>query len=276
MKIDAHHHFWKYDPQTYSWMNDQMEILKKDYLPENLKDNILATDIEGVISVQADQSLRETEDLLTYAEAHNFILGVVGWLPLADSNVEKIMESYADQSLLKGIRHVVQDEPNNQFILGKEFNQGVSLIKKFNWIYDILIFERQLGPTIQFVDQHPHQVFVLDHIAKPRIGDAMMEPWKSQMYELAKRENVSCKLSGIATEAKWKEWREDDLTPYMEIALDAFGPNRMMFGSDWPVARLAIEYSTWVDLCRRFISSLSVDEQALIEGSVAEQIYGLN
>jgi L-fuconolactonase len=276
MKIDAHHHFWKYDPQTYSWMNDQMEILKKDYLPENLKDNILATDIDGVISVQADQSLRETDDLLTYAEAHNFILGVVGWLPLADSNVEKIMESYADQSLLKGIRHVVQDEPNNQFILGKEFNQGVSLIKKFNWIYDILIFERQLGPTIQFVDLHPHQVFVLDHIAKPRIGDAMMEPWKSQMYELAKRENVSCKLSGIATEAKWKEWREDDLTPYMEIALDAFGPNRMMFGSDWPVARLAIEYGPWVDLCRRFISSLSVDEQALIEGSVAEQIYGLN
>ena len=275
MKIDAHHHFWKYDPQTYSWMNDQMEILKKDYLPENLKDNILATDIDGVISVQADQSLRETDDLLTYAEAHNFILGVVGWLPLADSNVEKIMESYADQSLLKGIRHVVQDEPNNKFILGKEFNQGVSLIKKFNWVYDILIFERQLGPTIQFVDQHPHQVFVLDHIAKPRIGDAMMEPWKSQMYELAKRENVSCKLSGIATEAKWKEWREDDLTPYMEIALDAFGPNRMMFGSDWPVARLAVEYGPWVDLCRRFISSLSVDEQALIEGRVAEKIYGL-
>ena len=275
MKIDSHHHFWKYDPQTYPWMNDQMEILKKDYLPEDLKDNILATNIDGVISVQADQSLRETEDLLTYAEAHNFILGVVGWLPLADSSVEKIMESYADQSLLKGIRHVVQDEPNNKFILGKEFNQGVSLIKKFNWVYDILIFERQLGPTIQFVDQHPDQVFVLDHIAKPRIGEAMMEPWKSQMYELAKRENVSCKLSGIATEAKWKGWKEDDLTPYMEIALDAFGPNRMMFGSDWPVARLAIEYGPWVDLCRGFISSLSVDEQALIEGGVAEKIYGL-
>ena len=275
MKVDSHHHFWNYDPVTYSWMNDQMEILKKDYLLKDLEKNITEAGIDGVVSVQADQSLRETDDLLLFAENHDFILGVVGWLPLADPKVEIIMESYADRSLLKGIRHVVQDEPDDQFILGKDFNQGVSLIKKFNWVYDILIYERQLAPTIQFVDQHPGQVFVLDHIAKPRIGDALIEPWKSLMHELAKRENVICKLSGLATEAKWKEWKEADLTPYLEVALDAFGPNRMMFGSDWPVARLAIEYTPWVDLCRRFISNLTLEEQTLIEGKVAEQVYGL-
>ena len=143
-------------------------------------------------------------------------------------------------------------------------------------MYDILIYERQLAPSIEFVDRHPNQVFVLDHIAKPRIGDSLIEPWKTQMYELAKRENVSCKLSGIATEADWGGWEKNDLFPYMEIALDAFGPQRMMFGSDWPVARLAIEYGPWVEICREFISKLSEKEQSLIEGEVATQVYGLN
>ena len=275
MKIDSHHHFWKYDPQTYSWMNDQMEILKKDYLPDDLHINIIEAKIDGVVSVQADQSLNETEDLLHFAETYDFILGVVGWFPLADPKVEEIMHSFAGRTLLKGIRHVVQDEPDDRFILGREFNRGVSLLKKFGWVYDILIYERQLEPAIQFVDQHPDQVFVLDHIAKPAIKNGEIDIWKSQMHELSKREHVSCKLSGIATEANWKEWSEQDLIPYMDVALEAFGPKRVMFGSDWPVARLAVEYVPWVDLCRRFISRLSETEQMLVEGLVAKKVYDL-
>ena len=257
MKIDSHHHFWKYDPVTYSWMNEKMDILKVDHQPADLKKEIAEVGIDGVVSVQADQSLRETDDLLEHAKVNDFILAVVGWLPLADENVRDLMDKYADNSLLKGIRHVVQDEPDDNFILGDHFNRGVSLLKEYNWVYDILIYERQLGPSIQFVDRHPEQVFVLDHIAKPRIGDSLIEPWKTQMYEMAKRENVFCKLSGITTEANWSEWKKEELIPYMEVALDAFGPSRMMFGSDWPVARLAIEYGPWVEICREFISTLS-------------------
>ena len=275
MKIDSHHHFWKYDPQTYSWMNQQMDILKVDYQPLDLEREISAAEIDGVVSVQADQSLRETDDLLNHARVNDFILGVVGWLPLADANVRDLMDKYSDCSLLKGIRHVVQDEPDDNFILGEEFNRGVSLLKEYNWAYDILIYERQLGPSIQFVDRHPDQVFVLDHIAKPRIRDSVIEPWKTQMYEIAKRENVTCKLSGIATEANWNEWKKEDLIPFMDIALDAFGPDRIMFGSDWPVARLAIEYGSWVEICREFISKLTYNERNLIEGEVATQVYGL-
>ena len=276
MKIDSHHHFWKYDPITYSWMNYKMDILKVDYQPVDLKKEIAEVGIDGVVSVQADQSLRETDDLLEYAKVNDFILAVVGWLPLANDNVRDLMDKYADNSLLKGIRHVVQDEPDDDFILGEQFNRGVSLLKEYNWIYDILIYERQLSPSIQFVDCHPEQIFVLDHIAKPRIGDSMIEPWKTQMFEMAKRENVSCKLSGIATEANWSEWKKEDLIPYMDVALEAFGPDRMMFGSDWPVARLAVEYGPWVEICREFISTLSGDEQKLIEGNVASKVYGLS
>ena len=276
MKIDSHHHFWQYDPVEYSWMNEKMAILKKDYGPNELNKEITAAGIDGAVSVQASQSMKETDGLLFYAENYDFIKGVVGWFPLADSMVKAELERYSENQWLKGVRHVVQDEPDDRFILGSDFNQGVSLLKQFDLVYDILIYERQLSATIEFVDQHPQQIFVLDHIAKPRISDNSLEPWKSQIYQLAERENVTCKLSGIATEANWNDWKEEDLLSYMEIALDAFGPSRLMFGSDWPVARLAIEYGPWVNICRSFISSLSQDEQAMIEGEVATKVYQLS
>ncbi len=275
MKIDSHHHFWKYDPVTYSWMNDSMGILKRDYQPEDLKEVIDSAKIDGVISVQADQSMRETEDLLKHASERSFIRGVVGWFPLAEPELDGLLESYATNPLLKGVRHVVQDEADDQFILGDAFNKGIRRLKAYELVYDILIYERQLGPSIEFVDRHPDQVFVLDHVAKPRIGDQIMEPWRAQMFELAKRENVYCKLSGMATEANWQNWTKDDLWPYAEVAMEAFGPTRMMFGSDWPVARLAVEYGDWVGLCREFISTLSDSEQAMIEGEVAIRAYDL-
>ncbi len=275
MKIDSHHHFWKYDPVEYSWMNQEMGILKQNYGPDELENEIRKVEIDGVVSVQASQSIKETDDLLYHAQNNEFIKGVVGWFPLADSGVKSELERYADNQWLKGVRHVVQDEPDDRFILGKDFNRGISLLREFDLVYDILIYERQLSASIEFVDQHPEQIFVLDHIAKPRIKDKLLDPWKFKMYQLAERENVSCKLSGIATEGEWGEWQESDLRPYMEIALDAFGPERMMFGSDWPVARLAVEYAPWVNICRSFISRLSEDEQILVEGGVATQIYKL-
>jgi L-fuconolactonase len=276
MKIDAHHHFWKYDPVRYSWMNERMEVLKRDCQPSELLIEIEKTGIDGVVSVQADQSIRATDELLEHAAQRDFIKGVVGWFPLADPAVEEILTEYSDNPWLKGVRHVVQDELNDRFILGDAFNEGIRKLKKFDLVYDILIYERQLAASIEFVDLHPGQPFVLDHVAKPRIGDGLMEPWKEQMFELAKRENVTCKLSGMATEANWEEWTYEDLRPYMEVALDAFGPARLMFGSDWPVARLAVEYEPWVKLCREFISSLSQDECEAIEGGNAVRAYRLD
>jgi L-fuconolactonase len=275
MKIDSHHHFWKYDPVTYSWMNEKMGVLKKDYQPEDLKAEINSSNIDGVISVQADQSMRETDDLLKHANEHSFIQGVVGWFPLAEPELEGLLERYASDPWLKGVRHVVQDEPDDRFILGDAFNAGIRRLKPHNLVYDILIYERQLGASIEFVDRHPGQVFVLDHVAKPRIGDQVIEPWKTQMFDMAKRENVYCKLSGMATEADWQSWTKEDLWPYIEIALEAFGPARMMLGSDWPVARLAVEYGDWINLCRESISPLSETERALVEGGVAAQAYDL-
>jgi len=276
MKIDSHHHFWKYEPVRYSWMNERMEVLKKDYQPDDLLVEIEKTGIDGVVSVQADQSMQETDELLEHASRHEFIKGVVGWFPLADPAVEEMLSEYSRNPWLKGVRHVVQDESDDRFILGDAFNEGIRKLKKFDLVYDILIYERQLGPSIEFVDLHPNLSFVLDHVAKPRIGDGLMEPWKEQMFEMARRENVTCKLSGMATEANWTEWTFEELRPYMEVALDAFGPNRLMFGSDWPVARLAVDYEPWVDLCREFVSGLSVEEREAIEGGNAIRTYRLD
>lgn len=275
MKIDAHHHFWKYDPVRYSWMSERMEVLKRDYQPADLLAEIEKTGIDGVVSVQADQSMLETDELLEHAAQNDFIKGVVGWFPLADASVEEVLAKYSSNPWLKGVRHVVQDEPDDRFILGNAFNEGIRKLEQFDLVYDILIYERQLAASIEFVDLHPNLSFVLDHVAKPRIGDGLMDPWKEQMFEMARRENITCKLSGMATEANWTEWTLDGLRPYMEVALDAFGPSRLMFGSDWPVARLAVDYEPWATLCREFISSLSPHERDAIEGGNAIRAYRL-
>ena len=275
MKIDSHHHFWKYDPAEYSWMNADMGVLKKDHLPADLKQEIEHAGIDAAVSVQASQTLAETDALLGYAAEHDFIQGVVGWFPLADENVSEILSSYAKNPYLKGVRHVVQDEPDDRFILGEAFGRGVALLKDLNLVYDILIYERQLAASIQFVDRHPDLVFVLDHVAKPRIRDDSMEPWAELMREMAERPNVYCKLSGMATESDWANWTEEQLICFAEVALEAFGPNRMMFGSDWPVAKLAIDYQRWVSIVADFLAQLSEDEQSAVWGGTAMKAYNL-
>jgi len=276
MKIDSHHHFWKYDPVEYAWIGDHMTKLRRDFGPEDLLAETQQAGIDGVVSVQASQTLQETEFLNGYAAGNDLIKGVVGWVPFAEAGVQAHIERFAAEPKIVGMRHVVQDEPDDAFILGGAFNEGIALLKNHGLIYDILIYERQLGPSIEFVDRHPGQVFVLDHIAKPRIGDGAVEPWKSQMFELARRDNVYCKISGVATEADWANWSEDQLLPYLGTALEAFGPDRLMFGSDWPVALLAIGYAQWAGIVERFAAELSEPEQARLWGGTAIEAYKLN
>lgn len=274
-KIDAHQHFWEYNPQEYGWIDDSMRLLKRSFLPEDLAALTKSCGIQGVVSVQARQSLTETNWLLDLAEANRFVLGVVGWVPLTDPALEEMLSELLERKKFKGVRHVIEDEPDDQFILGKEFGKGVAKLHSHNLTYDLLIFERHLPQTIQFVDRHPNQVFILDHVAKPRIKDTMIQPWRDNLIKLAKRKNVYCKISGMATEADWHTWNKQQLRPYLDTAISAFGPERLMFGSDWPVCLTAVDYARWVELAHEFTSDLSEDEQARIFGGTAIEAYNL-
>ena len=275
MIIDSHHHFWKYDPVEYDWIDDSMKVIRKDFLPKNLKTTFQEAGVDGAISVQARQSLEETDWLIGMAHQNEFIKGVVGWLPLIQGNIEEYLEKYADEEKLKGVRHVIQGEPDPEFMLRKDFNHGISLLKKYSLAYDILIVERQLPNTIRFVDQHPDQLFVLDHIAKPLIVRNELSPWKENIQELAKRENVNCKISGMVTEADYQKWTPSQLLPYFEVIMKAFGPDRLLFGSDWPVCLVATTYTNWVNLVRKNIASYTETEQAKIMGENALRLYKL-
>lgn len=275
MIIDSHHHYWRYNPVEYDWIDDSMKVIRTDFLPENLVPTIREAGIDGVISVHARQSVEETEWLIRMANQNNFMKGVVGWLPLINDNIETYLIKYSGEKLLKGVRHVVQGESDPEFILRSDFNRGISLLKKYSLVYDILIVERQLPNTIRFVDQHPDQVFVLDHIAKPLISKNELSPWKENIQELAKHENVSCKISGMVTEADFNIWTPAQLQPYFDVIIEAFGPDRLLFGSDWPVCLVATSYKSWADLVRKNISAFSKTEQAKIMGENAIRIYNL-
>jgi L-fuconolactonase len=273
--LDSHHHFWRYDPAEYGWIDDSMAALRRNFLPADLKPEIDAVGIEGVVSVQARQSLQETRWLLELADQHDFIRGVVGWVPLVSPTVASDLEPLAANPKLRAVRHVLQDESDPDYMLRSDFNEGMWALERFGLAYDVLIYERQLPQAIRFVDRHSRQVFVLDHIAKPRVRDNLLSPWQENIRELAHRENVYCKLSGVATEADWQSWTAGQLRPYLETAIEAFGPRRIMFGSDWPVCLLACKYSTWHRLIRDFTSLLSSAEQQRIFGETAIEAYKL-
>ncbi len=275
MIIDSHHHFWKYNSAEYDWIDDSMKVIRNDFLPENLKITIEEAGIDGVISIQARQSVEETDCLIGMAYQNKFIKGVVGWLPLIQDNIEAYLEKYAHEKILKGVRHVIQGEPDPEFMLRKDFNRGISLLKQYDLAYDILINERQLPDTIRFVDRHPDQKFVLDHIAKPLIGKNELSPWKENIQELAKRENVNCKLSGMVTEADYHNWTPSQLRPYFDVVLEAFGNERLLFGSDWPVCLVATSYKDWISIILNTISSLSETEKEKIMGGNALRLYQL-
>ncbi len=274
MAIDSHHHFWNYDPVEFDWIDDSMRTIRRSFLPNDLQAEISQAGIDGVISVQARQILEETDFLLEQAKANDFIKGVVGWVPLADANITEVLDRYKSADKLKAVRHVVQGEPDG-FLDGESFNRGIQALQAQGLVYDVLIFERQLEEAIRFIDRHPNQVFVLDHIAKPQIKIDQLDPWQANIRELAKRENVSCKLSGMVTEADFENWTEQQLRPYLDTVLAAFGSDRLMFGSDWPVCLVASAYKRWHDLICEYIQPLSSDEQAAIMGDTAIRAYKL-
>lgn len=275
LKIDGHHHFWKYTAKDYGWMSDQMSVIRRDFLPADLKAEITKAGVDGVVSVQARQILEETRWLLELASQNSFIKGVVGWVPLTDPKVGASIEKFAGNKKLRGMRHVLHDEADDMYIARSDFGRGVDALHYYGLVYDILIFEKHLPQTIQFVDKHPGMVFVLDHIAKPKIKEHLMSPWRENIKELAKRPNVYCKISGMVTEADWKHWTESDLKPYIDTVIEAFTPRRLMFGSDWPVCLVATQYSRWHAHVAKAIAKLSASEQARILGGTAIEAYGL-
>ncbi len=274
-RVDAHQHFWRYSGAEYGWIDEEMASIRRDLLPRDLKPLLEQAGINATIAVQARQSLEETEWLLQLADQNPWIEGVVGWVPLVDQGREKLLEKLAANPRLKGVRHVLQGEADEYFDR-PDFNAGISLLRQFHLRYDVLIHESQLPAAIALLDRHPGQPFVLDHLAKPRIAARQLEPWRSHLRTLAKRPHVWCKLSGMVTEADWKSWKETDLEPYYEAALEAFGPSRLMFGSDWPVCTVAGTYGRWLALVEEWLASLSKDEQAMIMGETAANFYKLS
>jgi L-fuconolactonase len=273
--IDAHQHFWHYSAEEYGWIDGRMEALRRDFLPPHLIGEMIRTGVDGTIAVQARQTLADTEWLLDLSKAYPFIAGVVGWAPLTSPEFTALLDSLATYPKLRGLRHVLQDEPDEAYMLRDTFNHGVSMLKDRNLVYDILIYERHLPIAVQFVDRHPNQKFVLDHLAKPKVSAGEISPWREQIRELARREHVHCKLSGLVTEAKWGSWTIEDLRPYVEIALEAFGPHRVMAGSDWPVCTLASEYQRWWQTLLSLLSGFSESERNAILGVNAIETYSL-
>lgn len=272
--IDAHHHLWSYTAADYGWIDETMSVIRRDFLTSDLTAVMAEADIDGTVAVQARQALEETRWLLDLADASDALLGVVGWAPLASPEFATVMEKFSGRSKLRGLRHLLQGEPGG-YMLGEQFNAGIAHLEQLGLVYDVLVYERQLSEAIQFVDRHPRQVFVLDHIAKPLIREGVLEPWAERIRMLARRENVWCKISGLVTEADWKAWTPAQLKPYLDVVVEAFGPCRLMAGSDWPVCLVASSYSRWFAVLKEYFASFSGDERKAVFGSTAVKVYGL-
>ncbi len=282
MLIDSHHHLWKYVASEYPWISDAMPVLQNSFGVSQLQAVAVAAGVDGFVSVQARQSLAETDDLLQAAEQCAAILGVVGWVPLAGDDLMPALEKCCQSPWFKGVRHVVQEEPDPQFLLQADFNRGVSRLSEFGLVYDLLIYGHQLPAAIEFVDRHPDLPIVVDHIAKPCIQPGVWDQsWERDFRELARRDNVLCKFSGVVTEVRSAEtdaevaWCIDDIAPYWDVALEAFSPTRLMFGSDWPVCLLQTSYGDWLRTVRELASDLSPLEQRLLFAENAIKTYRL-
>jgi len=274
MRIDAHQHFWKYEPAQYPWIRADWPI-RRDFLPPDLQPLLAKARLDGCVAVQARQSLEETRWLLSLAAQHSFIKGVVGWVDLRSEQVRDQLAQFARHPRFVGVRHVVQDEPDDSFMLRREFLRGMTCLQDFALAYDILIYARQLPAAIQLVKRFPKQRFVVDHIAKPQIAAGRLSPWTGHIRQLAQHPNVTCKVSGMVTEAPWKNWKQQDFTPYLDTVFEAFGPSRLMYGSDWPVCLLAAGYQEVYDLAATYCSRLSPSEQQQVFSTTACRFYRL-
>ena len=272
--IDAHQHFWRFDPQRDAWITPNMRAIRRDFLPRDLEGTLAANGIDGCVAVQADQSDAETQFLLDLARRHAVIKGVVGWVDLRSPRLDETLETLAADPLLRGVRHVVQAEPDD-FLTRADVVRGISRLGPVGLTYDILVVARQLPAALVLTARLPDQPFVLDHLAKPPIRERAFEPWAAAIRELARRPNVCCKLSVLVTEADWNRWRPEDLRPYLDVAFDAFGPDRVMFGSDWPVCLVAASYERVLGVVTEFAAALSATERDALFGGNAARFYGL-
>lgn len=275
MHIDAHQHFWRYNPAHYEWIDDSMATLRRDFLPEHLKPELERAGFEGSIAVQARQAPEETLWLLELAESTPWILGVVGWVDLRSPEVRSQLKELARNPKLVGVRHIVQSEPDDRFLLQPDFLRGISVLEEFDLAYDILIYTKHLSVAAEFVERFPRQRFVLDHLAKPPIKSGNIDSWAQGIERLAAFPNVFCKLSGLVTEADWKHWEPEHIVPFLDVAFESFGADRLMIGSDWPVCLVAAPYAQAIEVVKNYLLQKKPEVQERILGGNARRFWHL-
>jgi L-fuconolactonase len=275
LNIDAHQHFWQFDPVRDAWITDNMSAIRRNFLPSDLQPVLKENGIDGCIAVQASQSEQENAFLLNLAEQHDFIKGVVGWVDLRAKNVEQRLQYYQQFKLMKGFRHILQSESNRVLMLEPDFKKGIGLLQKYGFTYDILILPDQLKYIGRLVKEFPEQKFVLDHLAKPNIKENKFDTWAAEIDLLARYDNIYCKASGMVTEADWKKWAPEHFTRYLDIIFESFGTKRVMFGSDWPVCQLAATYGQVKDIVYNYTQRFSADDRKRVFGGNAMAFYNL-
>jgi L-fuconolactonase len=275
MRVDTHVHFWQYDPGQYDWITDDMDVLRHDFSPRDISSTLKRNGFDGCVAVQVRQTELETHYFVELAKKYPIIKGVVGWVDLQDENADQRLQYFSQYPVIKGWRHIVQGEPDD-FLLRKNFQRGVSLLHKYGYTYDLLIYHYQLKPALEFVRQFPEQKIIIDHCAKPGIAKDDINEWKSLMQEMARQPNVVCKLSGLLTEAKWRQWKPADLYPYLDTVFNAFGTDRLLFGSDWPVILLAGMYVQWTSMLKKYMENFSEEEKDNVLGGNAIRFYNLS
>jgi L-fuconolactonase len=275
-KIDSHQHFWIYDKARHSWMDDSMEACRQNFLPAHLQPILQQNGFAGCVAIQVDQTEADNNFALRLAEKNSFIKGVVGWVDLQANNIEERLQHYSHIKPMKGFRHILQSEADDKFMLNAKFKHGISLLNKYDFSYDILIKPNHLLYAKELAAAFPDQRFVINHLAKPFIKAGKIDGWKEGMQALAAYQNVSCKVSGLVTEADWANWNPEDFTPYLDVVFNAFDANRVMYGSDWPVCNLAGGYSGVLKIIECYIDHLSQNEQELFWAKNAIEFYRLN
>lgn len=275
MRIDSHQHFWRYHPVKDAWINDRMHVLKQDFLPTDLEPLLIQHQIDGCVAVQADQSEQETLFLLELAKQNTFIKGVVGWVDLCAEHVEERLNFFSEYPIIKGFRHILQAEPNLDFMLSPNFCKGISQLEKYGYTYDLLIYPKHLPFALQLVQQFPNQKFVIDHLAKPNIKEHLYDEWENGIKAIGKHQNVYCKVSGLVTEANWNHWTQADFSFCLDIIVDTFGMDRLMYGSDWPVCLLSGRYDQTISIMTNYFNQFSKEDCSKIEGLTAQSFYQL-
>ena len=274
-RIDAHQHFWQYDATRDSWITEEMAVIQQDFLPEDLRPLLQQNDFDGSVVVQSDQSEIENEFHLMNADEFDFIRGIVGWVDLQSKNIEERLDYYSSFKKMKGFRHVLQGKQDRALMLKPAFKNGIKKLRKYGFTYDLLIYPDQLEYVIDLVAAFPDQKFVIDHIAKPNIKDGEITEWENKMRALGRFDNLYCKISGMVTEANWKGWKPENFAPYMDVVVQSFGANRVMFGSDWPVCLVAASYEEVIEIVAGYFAAFSEDERERFFGLNATEFYNL-